>query len=36
MTITTKSTKAELLQYIQELEVSEQAATLALAQAQPT
>ena len=35
MTITTKSTKADLLQYIEELEASHQAATLALAAAQP-
>ena len=36
MTITSKSTKAQLLQHIEELEASHQAATMALAQAQPT
>ena len=35
MAITAKSTKAQLLQHIEELEASHQAATIALAAAQP-
>ena len=35
MSITTKSTKAQLLSHIEELEASHQAVTLALAAAQP-
>ena len=35
MTITTKSTKAQLLQHIDELETSHQAISIALLQAQP-
>ena len=36
MNITTKSTKAQLLQHIDELETSHQAISIALLQAQPT
>ena len=36
MAITAKSTKAQLLQHIEELEISHQAISIALLQAQPT
>lgn len=36
MAITAKSTKAQLLQHIEELETSHQAISIALVQAQPT